>query len=249
MARRTYNQYCATAHTLDLVGERWTLLILRELLTGPKRFRDLVDSLAGIGTGLLASRLKYLEGEGLVERVTLPPPARTPAYALSEAGAELEPAVMALSRWGMKWALGERKRGEHFRPGWAMLGMQAIFDAEAAGDLEATYEFRIDDDVFHARVDHGRIESLHGPAQRPDAVIEAEADAFLELAAGRLSLADATRRGSVSFSGDRDALRSLRGLFRWPEKGERSATAASPAPKGHRELSAGAGAPRPLTRA
>jgi DNA-binding HxlR family transcriptional regulator/putative sterol carrier protein len=226
VARRTYNQYCATAHTLDLVGERWTLLILREMLTGPKRFRDLHESLSGIGTGLLASRLKHLEAEGLVERVTLPPPARTPAYALTEAGAELEPAVMALSRWGMKWALGERKRGEHFRPGWAVLGMQAIFDPAAAADFDAVYEFRVGDDVFHARVDHGRIESLHGPAQRPDATIEAEADAFLELAAGRLSLADAIGSGSVSFSGDRQALRSLRGIFRWPDRQQRPRVAA-----------------------
>jgi DNA-binding HxlR family transcriptional regulator len=226
MARRTYNQHCATAQTLDLVGERWTLLVIRELLTGPKRFRDLLESLAGIGTGLLTTRLKYLEGEGLIERITLPPPARTPAYALTEAGAELEPAVMALSRWGMKWALGERKRGEHFHPGWAVLGMQAIFDPDAASDLEAVYEFRVGDDVFHARVDHGQIESLHGPAQRPDAVIEAEPDAFLELSAGRLRIGDATRSGAVSFSGDREALRSLRGLFRWPERRARSKASA-----------------------
>jgi DNA-binding HxlR family transcriptional regulator len=226
VARRTYNQYCATARTLDVVGERWTLLIVRELLTGPKRFRDLLDSLHGIGTGLLAARLKFLDGEGIIQRTILPPPAGTPAYDLTEAGRDLEPAVMALSRWGMTWALGERREGEEFRPGWAVLGMQAIFDREAAGDLEATYEFRIDDDVFHARVDHGRIESVHGPAQRPDAVIEAQADAFLDVAAGRLSLADARRDGSVSFSGDRDALRRLRGLFRWPERGERTTTAA-----------------------
>jgi DNA-binding HxlR family transcriptional regulator/putative sterol carrier protein len=226
MARRTYNQYCATAHTLDLVGERWTLLIVRELLTGPKRFRDLLDSLAGIGTGLLTARLKFLEGEGLVQRVTLPPPAGTPAYALTEAGAELGPAVLALSRWGMKWALGERREDEHFRPGWAVLGMQAIFDPDAAREAEAVFEFRVGGDVFHARIDHGRIETLHGAAQRPDAVIETEPDTFLELAAGRLRVTDATRAGSVSLSGDRKALRGLRDMFRWPERRDRSPAAA-----------------------
>jgi DNA-binding HxlR family transcriptional regulator len=226
MARRTYNQYCATAHTLDLIGERWSLLIVRELLTGPKRFRDLLDSLAGIGSGLLASRLKYLEGEGLVHRITLPPPARTPAYALTQAGAELEPAVMALSRWGMRWALGERQDGEQFRPGWAVLGMQAIFDPEAARDVDAVYEFRVDDDVFHARVERGQIESLHGPAQRPDVVMQATAESFLDLAAGRLRIGDALRGGSVSLSGDREALRSLRSMFRWPERQQRPEAAA-----------------------
>lgn len=89
MEQRSYNQYCATARTLDLVGERWTLLLIRELLTGPKRFSDLQASLRGLGTGLLAARLKHLEREGLAEKITLPPPARTPAYALTEAGAEL----------------------------------------------------------------------------------------------------------------------------------------------------------------
>jgi DNA-binding HxlR family transcriptional regulator len=225
MARRTYNQYCATAHTLDLVGERWTLLMVRELLTGPKRFGDLLDSLAGIGTGLLASRLKYLEGEGLVQRITLPAPARTPAYALTQAGTELEPAVMALSRWGMKWALGERREDEHFRPGWAVLGMQAIFDSEAARDVEAVYEFRVDGEVFHARVEHGQIESLHGPAQRPDVVIEVAGDEFLELASGRRAFGDSVRARSVSVSGDRHALRKLPRLFRWPERQQRAAPA------------------------
>jgi DNA-binding HxlR family transcriptional regulator/putative sterol carrier protein len=222
VARRTYNQYCATAHALDLIGERWTLLIVRELLTGPKRFRDLLDSLAGIGTGLLASRLKFLQGEGLVEHVTLPPPAGTPAYALTEAGAELEPAVMALSRWGMKWALGERREDEHFRPGWAVLGMQAIFDPEAARDVEAVFEFRVGGDVFHIRVERGEIESVHGHAQRPDATIEAGEEAFLELAAGRLRLGDAVRAGAVSLAGDRAALRSLRSMFRWPARQQRA---------------------------
>jgi DNA-binding HxlR family transcriptional regulator len=226
MARRTYNQYCATARTLDLVGERWTLLLIRELLTGPKRFGDLLSSLAGIGAGLLASRLKLLEGEGLVERITLPPPAGTPAYALTEAGAELEPAVMALARWGMKWALGERKKGEHFQPGWAVLGMQALFDPQAAADVEATYEFRIDGDVFHARIERGEIESLHGPAQRPDVIVEAPAAAFLELAAGRMTLADAISSGTATVSGDRQALRRLGGLVRWPERRSRAAASA-----------------------
>lgn len=216
MGRRSYNQFCATARTLDLVGERWTLLIVRELLTGPKRFRDLLDSLHGIGTGLLAGRLKFLEAEGLVARTTLPPPARTPAYALTEAGAELEPAVMALARWGLRWALDEPREGEEFRPGWAVLGMQAIFDPEAARGIHGVCEFRVDDDVFHVRVDDGQIETGHGPAHRPDAVVEASGDAFLEVASGKLSLPDAVLDGSVSVSGDRQLLRKLLGAFRWP---------------------------------
>lgn len=91
MEQRSYNQYCATARTLDIVGERWTLLLIRELLTGPKRFSDLQRSLRGLGTGLLSTRLKYLEQQRLAQKITLPPPARAPAYELTEAGAELAP--------------------------------------------------------------------------------------------------------------------------------------------------------------
>jgi DNA-binding HxlR family transcriptional regulator len=217
MSRRTYGHYCATARTLDVVGERWTLLLVRELLTGPERFGDLLASLPGIGTGLLAARLKYLQEEGVVRQVTLPPPARTPAYALTEAGADLEPAVLALARWGMKWAWGERTGGEAFRAGWAVLGMQAIFDPDAARDTRLVYEYRVDDDVFHGRVEDGTLESVHGPAQRPDVIIETGGDAFLELSSGELSFEDAVRDGAVTVSGDDEHVRRLHTLFRWPQ--------------------------------
>ncbi|GLY68556.1 winged helix-turn-helix transcriptional regulator [Amycolatopsis taiwanensis] len=227
MSRRTYNQYCATARTLDIVGERWTLLVIRELLTGPKRFGDLLANLAGMGTGLLAARLRYLQEEGLVQQVVLPPPAKAPAYALTEAGADLGPTVLALARWGLRWAAEERREGEVFRLGWTVLGMQAIFDAEAARDVRAVYEFRVDDDVFHVRVEHGEIESVHGPAQRPDVVIETSAEVFRALMAGELSVAEAKRSGSAEVSGDQQLLRKLRSLFRLPQPQARVAEEAA----------------------
>ncbi|MEV4062773.1 winged helix-turn-helix transcriptional regulator [Nonomuraea dietziae] len=223
MEQRTYNQYCATARTLDLVGERWTLLLIRELLTGPKRFGDLQASLRGLGTGLLAARLKHLEREGLAHKITLPPPARTPAYALTESGEELGPAVLALARWGLKWAMGERRESETFHPGWAVLGLRACFDAEAAAGLRAVYEFRVDDEVFHARIDDGTIETLHGPAQHPDVVITIGEEAFLDLTGHGLTLAEAVESGAASASGDREALRRLHGLFRLPRAQARKA--------------------------
>ncbi|GIJ75363.1 winged helix-turn-helix transcriptional regulator [Virgisporangium ochraceum] len=216
MNRRSYHQYCATARALDVVGERWTLLLVRELLTGPKRFGDLQANLPGMGTGLLAARLRFLQDAGVVGPVTLPPPARTAAYALTEAGAELEPVVMALAGWGMRWAYGERDEGETFRPGWAVLGMQARFDPAAAADVSAVYEFRVDDDVFHVRVHHGTIESVHGPAQHPDVVVETTGDVFADLAAGRLSAAEAVRAGGTTVTGDRQAARRLRSMFPVP---------------------------------
>jgi DNA-binding HxlR family transcriptional regulator len=214
--QRTYNQYCATARTLDLIGERWTLLLIRELLTGPRRFGDLQASLRGLGTGLLAARLKHLEHEGLARRVTLPPPARTPAYALTEAGEELGPAVLSLARWGLKWAMGERRETETFHPGWAVLGLHACFDAEAAAGLRAVYEFRVDDEPFHARVGDGTIETWHGPAQHPDATITISKDAFLRITGHELTLTHAIEDGAASATGDSEALRRLSTLFRLP---------------------------------
>ncbi|WP_406376255.1 winged helix-turn-helix transcriptional regulator [Streptomyces sp. NBC_00647] len=216
MEQRTYNQYCATARTLDLVGERWTLLLIRELLTGPKRFGDLQASLRGLGTGLLAARLKHLEREGLAHKITLPPPARTPAYALTEAGEELGPAILELARWGLKWAMGERRATETFHPGWAVLGLRACFDTEAAAGLHAVYEFRIDDELFHARIDDGAIEALHGPAQRPDATVTISQEAFLRLTGQGFTFAEAIETGAASASGDKQALRRLGDLFRLP---------------------------------
>jgi DNA-binding HxlR family transcriptional regulator/putative sterol carrier protein len=206
-----------------VVGERWTLLIVRELLTGPQRFTDLGDSLRGIGTGLLAARLKHLEAEGLVRRVKL---SRAVAYELTEAGHELGPAVLALARWGLKWALGDRQDGEEFRPGWAVLGLQALFEPDAAADLELVYEWRIGNSVFHAHIDHGTIESAHGPAQRPDAVIEASEEVFCEMTAGRVGLKRAIAEGRAAVWGDSSALSALRKVFVWPER--RVAAAALP---------------------
>jgi DNA-binding HxlR family transcriptional regulator len=222
--QRTYNQYCATARTLDIVGERWTLLLVRELLTGPKRFGDLRASLRGLGTGLLAARLKHLEREGLVRKITLPPPARTPAYALTEAGEDLGPAVMALARWGLKWAMGERHETETFHPGWTVLGLRACFDPEAAAGLRAVYEFRVDDEVFHARIDAGTIEAHHGPAQHPDATITISEEALVGLTSTGGGLTEAIRSGAASASGDPKALRRLQGLFRLPSAGSRKPT-------------------------
>ncbi|MEV4109815.1 winged helix-turn-helix transcriptional regulator [Nonomuraea sp. NPDC049695] len=215
---RSYNQYCATARTLDIVGERWTLLLIRELLTGPKRFGDLQNNLRGLGTGLLASRMKSLERHGLVHKVTLPPPARTPAYALTQAGEELGPVVLDLARWGLKWAMEDPRDEESFHPGWAVLGLQACFQAEAAAGLRAIYEFRVGDETFHARVHDGTLETVHGPAQYPDVTITTDDQTFRDIAAGTVTLAGALESHAASATGDRDALRALHTLFRLPSR-------------------------------
>ncbi|WP_326666495.1 SCP2 sterol-binding domain-containing protein [Streptomyces sp. NBC_00385] len=117
--------------------------------------------------------------------------------------------------------MGERRESETFHPGWAVLGMEAYFEVEAAEDVRAVYEFRVGDEVFHVRVDGGTIEALHGPAQHPGAVVEADEVAFAALAEGRSDLGDAIGTGTLSASGDRDALNRLPRLFRRPSAADR----------------------------
>jgi DNA-binding HxlR family transcriptional regulator len=218
--KRSYGQYCATAKTLDLVGERWTLLVIRELLTGPRRFKDLAASLPGIGTGLLGARLRHLEEAGLARRTTLPPPASVRAYELTEAGRELEPAVLALARWGLKWALGTPAPGETFHPGWAVLALQAMFNAGASSGIRESYEFRVDDEIFHARVHDGRMESVHGAAWEPTLTVTSDGSTFRALAAGALALEEAARSGRIAIAGDRSALRRFGKIFPRPTAAE-----------------------------
>ena len=129
--KRSYGQYCTVARALDVVGERWTLLLVRELSTGPKRFKDLLEGLPGIATNLLAARLKTLEGEGIVRRATLPPPAGSNVYELTELGGSLEPVIVALSRWGAR-LLDAPREEEDLRAGWAAVAMRSAIGRRVA---------------------------------------------------------------------------------------------------------------------
>ena len=206
MGRRSYGQYCTVARALDVVGERWTLLLVRELLTGPKRFKDLLEGLSGIGTNLLAGRLKALEEAGVVCRATLPPPAGSKVYELTEAGRRLEPVIVELSRWGSRLLDGPRG-GEDMRPAWAAVAVRSVFDARAARGSRETYEFRIDEEVFHVHVEEGGVEARQGGVDDPDVVVAGATDAFLAVAAGRVTPEEAVEDGSIrveSRRGDRD---------------------------------------------
>jgi DNA-binding HxlR family transcriptional regulator len=221
MARRSYDQFCATARTLDLIGDRWTLLLIRELLSGPKRFGDLHRSLPGLGTALLTERLRHLQDEGLLKAVTLPAPARSAAYELTEAGAELRAVVMALARWGLRWAIGEKGDGDAFEPGWAVLALEAIFDPAGAHGMRWVCEFRIGAEVLHARIEDGAIDACYGPAEQPDVVLTGSETAFAEIVAGHATLAQAIKAGTVEVTGDREALADMAQVFRWPDRADR----------------------------
>lgn len=177
---RSYNQYCALARALDIVGERWTLLIVRELMSGPKRYTDLRDALPGIGTNLLAARLKEMEGNGLVMRGKLPPPAASAIYDLTERGRGLTGAISELIKWGIV-LLEQPKDGEHFMPHWAFQALLLTFNAEEAAGISETYEFEIDNEIFHFRINAGEVEGKAGPASDPDMIFSGSSDEFLAL--------------------------------------------------------------------
>ncbi len=138
MSRRSYRQNCALARASDVVGERWTMLLLRDLLISPRRFNELQQSLRGIGANLLAARLKDLEAAGIVERRA--GEGGTRVYALTAAGIALEPAVLALIRWGLSYG-PENREGDHHRKDWDLLALKAMFRPERALDLAVTAQF------------------------------------------------------------------------------------------------------------
>jgi DNA-binding HxlR family transcriptional regulator len=212
---RTYCDACAAAHALDLVGERWALLVVRELLLGPKRFTDLRAGLPNVSPNVLAQRLRELEQEGVVRRRKLPPPAASRVYELTDWGMELEPVIIRLGRWGAR---------SPFRPRDAELGVDSLilsfrtmFDTRAAEGLEASYELRFGEDRFYAEVADGRFEVARGDADRPDAIIEADPATLAAVIYEGRSLAEAVRCGDIKIEGDRSAVERFLSLFPLPE--------------------------------
>ncbi len=209
MSKRTYGQYCGLAHALDLIGERWSLLMIRELMTGPKRYKDLLKRLPGIGTNLLAKRLKFLEEQGILSRRRLPPPASTEAYVLTELGYDLEPILIGLVQWGYRTLPHPQPDTVHF-PGWSILAMKAVFRTDRAEGLDEEYEYRVDEEVFHARIQNGELTTAQGSALRPAFVLETDGKTFLAVVSGDLTIAEAIRQSRVSVRGDQEAFsRSL----------------------------------------
>jgi DNA-binding HxlR family transcriptional regulator len=182
---RTYGQYCGLARALDFVGERWALLVVRELLLGPKRFTDLLGGLPGVSTNVLATRLRQLERAGVVARGTLPPPAASAVYELTAYGRALEPAVSALGRWGAS-SLGERRPDQVLRSHWLALALSAFFHADEAAGVSRTYEVRLRDGPFRLAVADGVLRVAPGTAERADLVLEVDDDLLVGVLAGEV---------------------------------------------------------------
>ena len=211
MARRSYGQYCTLAQALDIIGERWTLLIVRELMLGPRRFKDLLHGLPGIGRNLLTERLRRLEAEGLVGRGELPAPAGSRVYELTAEGRELGPSMVAISRWGIKRLA--REPGQVFRPAWGMFPLSYGADPEAARRVRETYEFRVGSETFHLKVRDGEVKPFAGAVEDPDVVATMDDETLLDLLSNVLAPVDAVTSGRVHLEGDPDAVGRLLSLY------------------------------------
>lgn len=212
MGEHRYQQYCALARALDTVGSRWTLLIIRELRPGPRRFTDLVDGLPGISRKLLAERLRDLERDGIIARRELPPPAARQVYELTDDGRDLATAMAPLIAWGAT-RMGERGSGETFRARWSAVAMVELADRNAAMGVRETYQYVVDGEAFHFIVNDGEIELRDGWAEDPGVVVATDEATWAALATGTTTDRAAAATGALSVSGDRQAAKRLGKIF------------------------------------
>jgi DNA-binding HxlR family transcriptional regulator/putative sterol carrier protein len=213
---RPYGQWCALAKALEIVGERWSLLVVRELLDGPRRYTDLLDGIPGISTDVLAARLRDLEDGDVLVRRTLPPPASSKVYELTERGHALAPSVGALATWGMQ-LLGERTEDEAFRPHWIASGLRALLRPDRARDVRLDIDFVLGaSERVRIRVDGGRLASVPEPDREPDLVVHAEVSTLAALADGSARAGDAIADGRLELDGGSEAIRAYGRLFPQP---------------------------------
>jgi DNA-binding HxlR family transcriptional regulator len=201
---RSYKQYCGIARALDLIGERWALLVIRELVFGPKRFTDLHQGLPGIATNVLSQRLRELEREGVVARRRLPPPAASNVYELTEYGQELVPIMLALGRWGAR-TMGARVPEQALQPEWLAVALRAFYDPQAANGLSASIALDIGGAQFTLTLERGRLEIAPGVNRPADLTIAADPETLVAYLAGAAL--------TVQAEGDRELLERLPAIF------------------------------------
>lgn len=210
MSNRSYNHYCGLAYALDRVGERWSLLIVRELIAGPRRFKDLMTGLPGISTNLLTERLKRLEQSDVLMRRVLPPPAGSTVYELTPMGYALEPMLLELGKWGSQFV----------PPTWndtldnaALLGagsyaltLKTFFRPELAQANRECYALHIEDEVLHVAIEQGTLDVRQGASLHADAIFHLEMPVYIQLLTRQISPAAALEQGLVRVEGDPQTL-------------------------------------------
>lgn len=209
--RRTYDDPCGIARALDLVGERWALLVVRELVLGPKRFTDLNRGLPTASQNVLSQRLRELTDSGVVRRRRLGPPTSAWVYELTEWGHDLGPVLMALARWGNQAPITTRSS---LSPDALMLALYGAL--RVPEEMKATYELRFGTDHFRCAVADGRIEVVRGDADHPDVIAETDVETLTALAFGPADLAELRRSESLRLKGTPEAVSAFIALFSTP---------------------------------
>ncbi|MFI1016661.1 winged helix-turn-helix transcriptional regulator [Streptomyces sp. NPDC020965] len=202
---REYGQFCGLAAGLDIIGERWTLLVVRELLIGPARFNGLLQNLPGIGPNLLTDRLRMLTERGVVKQSSVAGDGRARLYGLTEAGEELRFPVLGLARWGLSFLDSSDADGES-RAEWGFLAVQAMIVRDEIPDVDDVYEFKVSDETFQIHVRDGEVFFERGAVDEPALTIECDAKTFIRVGAGMLSPFQAIATGDVRIKGEPDAV-------------------------------------------
>ncbi|MBX3259230.1 MAG: transcriptional regulator [Labilithrix sp.] len=213
---RWYDDACGMAHALELVGERWALLVVRELMFGPRRFGELRAGLPGISANVLTQRLEGLEREGIVVRRRLPSPANAQVYELTAWGYESEPILQAMGRWAARSPTHDPSRP--LSPATLMMSFRTMLDVKRAARVTATFGFRFPDDAFVATVDHGAIHVERGEPARAEVLFVCAPATLAAVVYGGLPLADAEASGLLVLEGSRARAKQLAGLFSLPPK-------------------------------
>jgi DNA-binding HxlR family transcriptional regulator/putative sterol carrier protein len=213
--KRKYDQGCAVAHGLDLVGERWALLVVRELLLGAKRFTDLLAGLPGASPDVLTQRLRELTEAGVLHRRRLSPPAASWVYELTPWGAELAPVVVSLAQWASRSP--QMPYDAPLGTDSLMLSLTALFDRAAAAGLQATIALHLGEDRFQIRIADGELAVTRGESERPDAMLETDQSTLLSLLRTDRPLDEALADGELLVAGDRTIVERFRRLFPLPQ--------------------------------
>ena len=209
---RDYGQFCPLARALDRVGDRWTLLIVRDLASGPKRYSDFLVGLPGIGTTLLAERLRRIEDDGILERREVPPPTPATVYELTRSGRELAEAMLPLALWGLRYL--DKIGDDEPRPEWILMFWQQNTDAEETRGVDDIYELRVGRQIFHVAVNDGAITGAVAPAPRaPDVVVKTDWKTFVDVGSGRVNPLRDDMKGLGSVEGDPAAIERFFRLF------------------------------------
>jgi DNA-binding HxlR family transcriptional regulator len=203
--KRDYGQFCGLAAGLNVIGERWTLLIVRELLIGPARFSELADNLPGIGPNLLAERLRSLAEHGLIEQMAVAGDGRGKLYRLTVLGEDLRGPVLAMATWGLQFLSTADRDGE-VRAEWGFLAVQGMVAAERIPDVDESYEFRVADQVFTVAVEGGKVVFERGARPDADLVITSDPDTFVRIGARLLSPFEALAAGEIKIEGSAEAI-------------------------------------------